>query len=172
MSSGIGGGARLGKDPAQRFEQWPFGAGAVGGIGQDHRQAAAQQRIALGAGGELQRERDEPLRPARSRSGAGHGRVLLEQRQEERAFGGELAVDRAFGESRGVRDLVEGDGIEAAFGEDGEPGLEQQRPSFSLTPALHDPHWYQGYPLGSESPTIKPSRGTPGTPITGSYTYL
>jgi len=120
----------------------------VWSLGQDHGEPPPEQGVAGRLRGKLNGQRNEPGGLAGSGAGAGHGRVLLEQGEQERTFGGEMTVDGPFGKSSGEGHFVERRQLEAALGEELESSGHQQGSRFRLAPLMNDSHGYLRYSRG------------------------
>src|SRR2546425_12865921 len=97
-----------------------------------------------------------PISP-RARARAGDGGVLLEQGQEKRSLGGELAVDGALREARGVGHLIEAAELDGALSKHTQSRLEEEHPGLTLPPPADDTHGGQRYWCESQP-------GNPGAP--------
>ncbi len=90
----------------------------------------------------LERERDEPRGLSGPRPGSSHRRVLLEQGQQKGTLRGELPVDSALREARGLGDLVERGELDPTLSKDSQARLKEQGPSLCLPSLPDDTHKY------------------------------
>src|SRR6266550_1406797 len=142
----------------QRFEELPLGRGTVGRLREDGDEPATQERVARRLGGELHSQRNEPRRLPRTRTGAGDSGILLEEGEQKRALGGEVAVDRALRESGSQGDFIERRDLEATLGEQLEPCRDEKGPGLCLAALVNDSHEYPGYqqgPVAQDSEAMK-----------------
>src|SRR6266436_5265994 len=126
------------------FQQLTIGRCTIRRFGQHRGEPAPQQWITRRLGGKLHRQRNEPGSLAGARAGTRHRSVLLEEREEESTFGGEMAIDRALGESSSQRDFVERRDLEAPLCEQLEPGRDEQCRRFSFARLVKDSQGYLG----------------------------
>ena len=81
-----------------------------------------------------------------------HRRILFEQGEQKGAFGGKLTVNRAFGETGGLGDVIQCPELKATFSEQSQTGLDQHGSGFVLATLADDSHGYLGY---AEVPTMQ-----------------
>src|SRR2546426_4576363 len=136
------------------FQQLTIGRCAIGRLRQHRCQPAPQEWITRRLGRKLHRQRNEPGSLTGARARPRHRSVLLEEREEEGTLGGEMAIDRALGESSRQRDFIERRDLEAPLREQLEPSRDEQCPGLSLAPLVNDSHGYLGYRLGPSAQAV------------------
>src|SRR6267143_5115803 len=132
----------------ERFQELAIGRCAVRRLRQHSRQPATQQRVTGRLGSKLNRQWNEPRGLSCARAGTSDRGVLLEEREQERTLGGEVAIDRALGESGSKCDLIQRRDLKATLGEQRQPSRNEEGPGFGFAALVNDSHGYLGYCLG------------------------
>src|SRR5438128_3030670 len=139
----------------ERLQQLAISRCAVRRLRQHCCQPTTEERVPGRLSGELHGQRNEPRGLACARTGTRDRGVLLAEREEEGALGGEVAIDRALRKTGGQRDLIQRRDVEATLGEQLQPSRNEQGPGFGLAPLMNDSHEYLGYLRG---PTAQDSQ--------------